>query len=85
MHACFEPTQAGFVAEIDGCRCLIEGAPSPIADRIDWRWTITQPEAGNLDGLDPYAYEILATGETVTPLQAELQIVAWLQAHPAES
>jgi hypothetical protein len=84
VRTCFEATQTGFVAEIDGCRCSIEGAPSPIADRIDWRWTIAQPELDNLDGLDPFAYETLAMGETVTPLQAEQQIFAWLAAHPPE-
>nr|WP_156530301.1 hypothetical protein [Burkholderia thailandensis] len=84
VFASFEPTHTGFVAEIDGCRCSIEGAPSPIAERIDWRWTIAQPGPDNLDGSDPYQYEVLATGETVTPLQAEQQIVAWLEAHPPE-
>lgn len=85
MFANFEPTATGFVAEIEGCRCSIEGVPSPIAERIDWRWTIAQPELDNLDGTDPDQFETLATGETVTPLQAEQQIIAWLDAHPPEA
>ncbi|WDD91523.1 hypothetical protein Bsp3421_001451 [Burkholderia sp. FERM BP-3421] len=84
MFSSFAPTATGFVTEIEGCRCSIEGAPSPIADRIDWLWTIAQPELDNLDGSDPFKYETLATGETVTPLQAAQQIVAWLDAHPPE-
>lgn len=84
MRTGFEATHTGFVAEIDGCRCSIEPVASPIADHKDWRWTIAQLELDNIDGTDPYAYETLATGETVTPLQVEQQIIAWLAAHPPE-
>ncbi|MCS6498385.1 hypothetical protein NX905_29905 [Burkholderia thailandensis] len=84
MLASVDPTRTGFVAEIDGCRCCIEGGPSPIAERIDWRWTQAKPGTENLDGSDPYQYEVIATGETVTPLKDEQQIVAWIEAHQKE-
>ncbi len=84
VFASYDPTHTGFVAEIDGCRCCIEGIASPIADQIDWRWTISIAQLDNLDGMDPDKFDVLATGETVTPLQASQQIVAWLDAHPPE-
>ncbi|WP_414441183.1 hypothetical protein [Burkholderia sp. 22PA0106] len=84
MFASFDPTHTGFVAEIDGCRCSIEAVSSPIAEQVDWRWTISIAHLGNENGMDPEKFDVLATGETVTPLQASQQIVAWLDAHPAE-
>ncbi|MBN3725567.1 hypothetical protein [Burkholderia sp. Ac-20379] len=84
MFASFDPTQTGFVAEIDGCRCSIEAVASPIAEQVDWRWTISIAHLDNENGMDPEKFDVLATGETVTPLQASQQIVAWLDAHPAE-
>ncbi len=84
MFASYDPTHTGFVAEIDGCRCSIEAVTSPIAEQVDWRWTISIAHLDNENGMDPEKFDVLATGETVTPLQASQQIVAWLDAHPAE-
>jgi len=84
VFASFDPTHTGFVAEIDGCRCSIEAVSSPIAEQVDWRWTISIAHLDNENGMDPEKFDVLATGETVTPLQASQQIVAWLDAHPAE-
>lgn len=82
MRYTYTATDTGFVALVDGYRVCIVGGPSPIADQVDYRWTIEADDAED----DEQAFasgtgEVLASGETVTPRQADAQIAAWLDAY----